>query len=183
MTDAALAQDKARLMLLAGIADRLKGDVWQIEQDDAGMHLVVRRAKTGRAIVCTIHDQASPDELELLTGALDTLFLLLRTRRRSKVAYEDLQKQIVGPQNLKDGDFAAEAAILCNKPEFHRFLERRDGTIKHPIHTIDEADESMKRLLGITSKRQLMKEERAQRAFFAMRNDFKTWKGQGQGQR
>lgn len=183
MTDAALAQDKARLMLLAGIADRSKGDVWQIEQDDAGMHLVVRRAKTGRAIVCTIHDQASPDELELVTGALDTLFLLLRTRQRSKVAYEDLQRQLAGPQNLKNGDFAAEAAILCTKPEFHRFLERRDGAIKHPIHTIEEADESMKRLLGITSKRQLMKEERAQRAFFEMRNDFKTWKGQGQGQR
>ncbi|KQR27219.1 hypothetical protein ASF91_19570 [Rhizobium sp. Leaf155] len=177
------AQDKARLQILAGIADRSNGDRWQVEHDDAGMHLVALRSNAGRAILCTIHSQASPDEVELLTGALDTLYLLFRTRRRSKIAYEDLQRQLAGPQNLKDGDFAAEAAMLCARPEFHRFLERRDGSQKHPIHTADEADKSMKRLLGITSKKQLMKEERAQQAFFAMRSDLKKWEGQGQSRR
>lgn len=179
MREATQEQDKACLRILAGIADRSNGDVWQVEHDDTGMHLVARRANAERAIICTIHEHALPDEVELLTGALDTLYLLFRTRRRSKAAFEDLQRQINGPQNLKAGDFAAEAAILCSKPEFHRFLERRDGEQKHPIHTIKEADESMKRLLGITSKAQLMKEERAQQAFFVLRNDFKAWKGQG----
>lgn len=176
--------DQARLRILAGIADRSIGDVWQVEHDDGGMHVVAQRAKGERAILCTIHPQASPDEAELIGAALETLIFFFRLRRQSIATLRALQQQPASQrQNLRAGNFSAQAAIMCADPEFHRFIEKRDGSNVRAIHTEEAADLSMKRVLGITSKRQLNSEEAAQKAFFKLRNEFDAWKGQGQGRR
>ncbi len=172
-------REKARLSRIAMIADRCAGDRWEIDVDGKQTHVVATRSTGDRAILCTIFEDALPDEVDLISGALSDAVLFLSLRRRaiaalksSHPASSDTQQR----QHLREGDFAANAAMLCADPLFHRFLERR----QHPaqaraIHNKEHADTVLKTLIGITSKTQLNREERAQAAFIDLRTDFDIW--------
>lgn len=163
---AAREREKARVSRLAGIADRCKGDRWVIDVDGSQTNIIAQRATGEHVVLCTIFSEALPDEIELICGALADTILFLELRRR---APPEGQRQ----NRLREGDFAANAAMLCAEPLFHRFLERRDQT--RAIYNKDHADTVLKKLLGITSKKQLNTEERAQMDFIDLRTDFDVW--------
>lgn len=173
-------REKARVARLEDIVARCKGDRWQFDTDGDQTHLISRRSTGERVILGTIYADALPYEVELLTGAQENTILFLRLRERAKIAFRSGQAPAPDRQpasRLREGDFAANAAILCAEPLFHRFLERR----QHPaearaIHNKDHADTVLKTLIGITSKTQLNREERAQAAFIDLRSDFEAWK-------
>lgn len=171
---------RARVSRLAEIADRCRYDNWEMDTDDGGIKIVALRAAGERAALCTIHAEALPDEIELISGALSDAVLFLELRRKAIIAFRSAQGTRPVPQRqdrLSGGDFAANAAILCAEPLFHRFLERRDPT--RAIYNKDHADTVLKKLIGITSKKQLNTEGRAQTAFLDLRADYQAWKERG----
>ena len=177
---AARDREKARVSRLTDIAQRCHGDRWLIDAESGKTNIIAQRANGEADVLCTIYPGASPEEIELITGALENTVLFLELRDRAIMALKQghpAQPQRGAPRyQLRDGDFAANAAILCAEPLFHRFLERRnrDGGA---IHDNEQADRVLKKLLGITSKSQLNREERAQMAFINLRGDFEIWKG------
>lgn len=173
---AAREREKARVSRLAGIADRCKGDRWMVDVDGSQTNIIAQRATGEHAVLCTIFSEALPDEIELICGALADTILFLELRRRAINALKNgTQAPLEGQRQnrLREGDFAANAAMLCAEPLFHRFLERRDQT--RAIYNKDHADTVLKKLLGITSKKQLNTEERAQTDFIDLRTDFDVW--------
>ncbi|UXT89793.1 hypothetical protein [Agrobacterium pusense] len=174
-------REKARVARLEDIIGRCKGDKWEFDIVDGKTYISARRSTGESVILGLLYADALPDEVELLTGALENTALFLRLRQRAILAFRSGQSAPTGQQpatRLRDGDFAANAAILCTDPWFHRFLERR----QHPaearaIHNKEHADAVLKSLIGITSKTQLNREERAQAAFIDLRTDFELWKG------
>lgn len=173
-------REKARLARIATIVDRCHGDSWEIDIDGDQTHIIARRSTGEQAVLCTIYADALPDEIELISGALSDAILFLELRRRAIVSLRSGQGRPPVPHSedrLRDGDFAANAAILCAEPLFHRYLERRDPT--RAIHNKDHADTTLKKLIGITSKKQLNTEARVQTAFRDLRADYQAWKERG----
>lgn len=173
-------QNKHALQRLSGLVDRSRGHTWQIENDDAGQHLVACRGDDALAtyeVICTISAKASADEIDLLRNALQHARMMLDLRRLSVDAYRDLQRQLGERNGLKAGNFAANAAILLGEPEFWRFLERRHLT--SPIHDKAQADAAFKTILGIGSKTLLNTDADAQGRFFALRDDFQNFMNEG----
>lgn len=168
--------EKQQMRQLAGIADRSRGDRWLVEEDDAGAHLISLRAGGGSAILCTFHSQATADERELIATALPSLFLFLTSRQRAVAALEALRAQLPKEPDLRPGDFAANAAMLCNEPSFQRFLERKDVQANGPIYNKEMADAALKRILKIDSKSQFNREAEAQAAFLELRAEYEAWK-------
>ncbi|TBN10854.1 hypothetical protein EYC79_18055 [Agrobacterium cavarae] len=180
---AAREREKQRVARLEDIVRRAKGDRWSFDVDGKQTHILSLRATGESVVLCTIHDEALPDEIELISGALANIVLLLELRQRAIIALKSgrasqPQQPTQQQRQMRDGDFAANAAILCGQPLFHRFLERRARDCR-AIHNKDHADKVMKQLIGITSKTQLNKEERAQAAFIDLRSDFEVWKERG----
>jgi hypothetical protein len=177
---ASLERQKARVARIAAIADRCHGDRWEIDTDGTQTHVIARRSTGEHSVLCTIYADALPDEIELISGALSDATLFLELRRMAIVAFRSGQGRSPPPHpqdRLRDGDFAANAAILCAEPLFHRYLERRDPT--RAIYDKDHADTTLKKLIGITSKKQLNTEARAQTAFRDLRADYQAWKERG----
>lgn len=174
-------REKARLARLAGIADRCLNDSWTIDAYGRQTNIVVTRSTGEQAVICTIHQAALPDEMDLIAGALENLLLFLELRRRAIAALKERQATGSPPARdgagMREGDFAANAAMLCAEPLFHRFLESRDPT--RDIHDRDHADAALKALIGIASKKQLNSEREAQAAFLDLRADFNLWKEGG----
>ncbi|HCJ70842.1 hypothetical protein [Agrobacterium pusense] len=170
-------REKARVARLTDITDRCKGDKWEFDTDGDQKHLIARRSTGERVVIGTLYADALPYEIELILGALENTALFLALRQRAIIALKNGYQQPASRQpeaQLREGDFAANAAMLCAEPLFHRFLERRDQT--RAIHNKDHADTVLKKLIGITSKTQLNREERAQAAFIDLRSDFEAWK-------
>ncbi len=174
-------REKARVARLDDIAGRCKGDKWEFDTDGGQTHIIARRSTSERVVLGTLYAEALPDEVELLTGALENVILFLELRKRAIAAFKSGQSLPPDRQQtsqLRDGDFAANAAMLCAEPLFHHFLERRlPPDQSRAIHNKDHADTVLKKLIGITSKTQLNREERAQAAFIDLRTDFELWKG------
>jgi hypothetical protein len=176
-------QERARLARLSGIAEHCGRDHWSITAEAREIHITTRRSTGEDAKLCTIHDGALADEIELISGALEHVVLFLALRQRAVIAFNDLQRQAKSapqtpePHTLKAGDFAANAAMLLTRQEFHRFLERKDAS--RVIHTNEHADTVLKALLGITSKSQLNTQGQAQGAFIQLRADFEAWVQRG----
>jgi len=170
---AARQREKTRVARLTEIATFCKGDKWSIDTEGGATRIVARRATGESAVLCTFHAEALSDDIELISGALENVVLFLELRRRAIVALRQGRPIARERNGLREGDFAANAAMLCNEKLFHRFLERRDSS--RAIHNRDHADGVLKKLLRITSKTQLNTEERAQTAFLDLRADFEVW--------
>ncbi len=174
-------REKARVARLEDIAGRCKGDKWEFDIDGGQTHIIARRSTSERVVLGTLYTEALPDEVELLTGALENVILFLELRKRAIAAFKSAQSlpsDNPQPSQLREGDFAANAAMLCAEPLFHHYLERRlPPDQSRAIHNKEHADTVLKKLIGITSKTQLNREERAQAAFIDLRTDFELWKG------
>lgn len=174
---AALDREKSKVHRLALIADRCFGDAWSTDTDGEQIHILTKRSTGERTVICTIYPDALPDEVALISGALENTVLFLTLRQRAIHALRSGQQQPNHGQRqdrLRDGDFAANAAILCADPDFHRFLEMKDT--EGAIYDEKQADAALKRVLRINSKTQLNREARAQTAFVDFRSDFEAYK-------
>lgn len=168
-----LEQDKASLARLADMAERLHGDRWGMVADEA-MCVTTRRATGEEVVLCTFTVDALPDEIDLIAGALDDLRLFLRSRSRAAKQFRDMQRQLGREERrLREGDFAANAAMLCNDRPFQRFLE--GATAGGPVRDSRAADTRLKSVLAITSKRQLNEDAGAQGRWLALRGDYQNW--------
>lgn len=159
------------------LADRLAGDQWVIETDNDLVHLVAFRHMDEAAIIATFNKDALSHEIELVALGLDVARLLLDVGERASRIIAALRRALGEEQRPREKNYAANAAILCGEPLFHRYLERRDPT--RTIHNKDHADTTLKKLIGITSKKQLNTEARAQTAFRNLRADYQAWKERG----
>ena len=175
MTDAlALEKDKAALSRLADIAERMARDRWGMVADGQSMRVTSFRAEGDEVTICVLTPEALPDEIDLIAGALDDLRLFARSRARASEAFRALRDQSAGgAPRLREGDFAANAAMLCGERTFQRFLEEAgaDGAVRDK----DAADKRLKTLLGITSKRQLNDDLAAQAGWIDLRGRYQAW--------
>lgn len=167
-------KEKLKLEKLRDIAGRLAGDQWDMEVDEDGIHVITRRATGEEVKILTIHNEALPDEQELVAGALDHLFFFLGFVGRAVLRVRELQAELdklIGRKHAENYGFIAKS--LCERTAFWRFLETRgiDGVITSRV----AAETRMKSLLSISSKSDLNKDEAARRRFFALRSDFYAW--------
>ncbi len=160
------------------LLDRLDGDQWVVETDNDLVHLVAFRRMDEATIIATFSKEALSHEIELIALGLDVARLLLDVGERASRIISALRRAL-GHEERKprEKNYAANAAILCAEPLFHRYLERRDPT--RTIHNKDHADTTLKKLIGISSKKQLNTEARAQTAFRDLRADYQAWKERG----
>lgn len=176
MTDSlALEKDKAALSRLADIAERMAQDRWGMVADGDNMRVTSFRGEGEEVTICILTSAALPDEIDLIAGALDDLRLFARSRARASEAFRALREQVAGggAPRLREGDFAANAAMLCGERTFQRFLEETgaDGAVRDK----DAADKRLKALLGITSKRQLNDDLAAQAGWIDLRSRYQAW--------
>ena len=76
-------REKARVTRLEDIVGRCKGDKWRFDTDGDQTHIIARRSTGESVILGTLYADALPDEVELLTGALENTVLFLRLRART----------------------------------------------------------------------------------------------------
>lgn len=168
-----LERDKAKLARLADIAQRMAGDGWGMVAADT-MQVTTRRATGEDVVLCVFSADALPDEVELIAGALDDLRLFLRSRERAVQVLGDLRRQLGHEEKRKrDGDFAANAAMLCGVRTFQRFLDEigAGGAVRDPR----AADTRLKFLLRVDSKKQLNDEADAQSRWIDLRGKYEAW--------
>jgi hypothetical protein len=166
--------EKQRLLRFRGIAVQLEGDVWTLEASAGRTQIISKRSTGERELLCTIHADVLPHEYELISGAFDLLpfFLGLQDRAAGKV--RELMAALDGKAKAeRRGDFAAQAAMLCQNISFHRFLETKGagGTVANA----QAADTRLKGLLAIISKKQLNDDAAALARFKALRGDYDLW--------
>lgn len=171
--------EKAAIAKFRALGDRLKGDSWTVESDDDGAHLLSFRSSHDTAILASFNEKASREEIDLVVHALPLLFHFLDMLGRATRKIESLEAQL-GKRSqqqepvLRQGNFAANAAIHCGEELFHRFLERKDT--EGAIFDKTQAEAALNRVLRITSKTQLNTEAKAQSAWFELRSEYDDWK-------
>lgn len=169
-----LERDKAKLEQLAEIARRMEGDWWGMEADGETIKLVARRSTGEDVTLGHFSTDALPDEIELICGAFDLLLLLMRTRARAREEFRELRRQLGQEEKrLREGDFAANAAMHCGERPFQRFLE--EASQCGPVRDKLAADTRLKGLLNITSKKQINEDAAAQGRWIAFRGRYEHW--------
>lgn len=167
-------KEKQKLDKLRGIADRLNGDVWSMDGGRDGIHVFTTRATGEEVRILTIHNEALPDEQELIGFALDHLFFFLGFVGRASRVVRELRAELdrfVGAKRAEN--FGFQAKSLCEKASFWRFLEAQglDGA----INSRQAAETRLKGMLAISSKSELNSDEAARKRFLALRANYYRW--------
>lgn len=170
-------QDKARLARLMDVHERTQDDEWGFFSDDLGMAVTARRAGGEERIIGRLTADASSDEIELFVSAHEILRHFVRSYRRSVSAFRDLKERLdrLEPPRepvLRDGDFAANAAMTLDDRRFWRFLEQKGGG---PVRDKAAADARLKDLLKIGSKSKLNEDVFAQTGWIDLRGEYEAW--------
>ena len=74
-------------------------------------------------------------------------------------------------------DYAAQAAMLCARKGFQKFLVERKG-LREPASE-DGAAARVRTLCGVVSRRDINGDQRAQKAWRALLGDYETWRRAG----
>lgn len=166
--------ERQKLLRLRGIATQLEGDVWAVEPADGRTRIISKRSTGERELLCTIHADVLPHEHALISGVFDLLPFFLGLQDRAAAKVRELQAALSDKAKAeRRGDFAAQAAILCQKISFHRFLETKGAG--GAIASEQAADTRLKGLLAIDSKKQLNDDADALARFKALRADYDLW--------
>jgi hypothetical protein len=167
-------KEKRKLQHLQEIANRMAGDVWHMEADGDGIHLISQRATGEEVRILTLYPDASADEQDLVAGALDHLFLFLGFFGRAVEKVRELREQLARLTTKKRAEnFGFQAKSLCEKTAFWRFLEGKGAGGR--IASAQAADTRMKFLLNIKSKSELNDDLVARERFQKLRSDFYSW--------
>lgn len=154
---------------LRHIAGRLEGDRWIVETDDAGVHLLSQRSPGDMSIIATFHPDALRYEIELVSRALELLFLFLSVGERAARTIAKLKAGKDRP------DYTTQASIALSNPTFWRFLEAVG--VGGPVRDKTAADTRLKSVLNFQSKKELNEPGRVQQAWRKLDHDFRKWKG------
>ncbi|SMD18200.1 hypothetical protein [Rhizobium sp. RU36D] len=166
-------QERRRLRQLRQYREALAGFTWEVEADSSGTHLMAWRKSGDLDRVATIHPCASPDEIEVLCRALETLGFALDLIDRAAARIRELAPKPQPAEKPKRDNLGFTAKSLCEQPLFRRFLETRgDGSVPDA----DAADARLKELLKIKSKGEIDRDPAVKAAFQQLRNDFWLWK-------
>lgn len=166
-------REKTRLAGYRDVADRLAGDVWELDVKGSVSRVIVRRSTGESVAICTIHADALAPEVQLLAGAGDLLAFFLALQDRAAVAVRELRGQL-DRRERANRPASQVAAILCGKPAFQRFLEGRGAGGE--VRTTTAADTRLKSLLRISSKKQLDEDASCAERFRRLREDYNTFK-------
>lgn len=170
--------EKAKVERLRDIADRLAGDVWHVDADGDRIRLVSRRSTGEEALLLTLHSDALHDEIEIITAALDHLFLFLGLRGRAVETVQALRAEIEQLKRRADADdLTRTVSIMLSWRTFQNFLGTRGAG--GPVRSKAEADTRLKSILDIGSKKVLNPDERAKRACLKLISDYEIWKRGG----
>lgn len=170
--------EKKELERLSGLADRLRGDHWTVERDDAGTYLISIRASGETAILATFHDEILRHEMELVSSAVSLLFRFLNMFERARAKVRQLESLLDRREaDKRNGDYTTQASILLSDPSFWRFLATRGAG--GPVRDKVAADTRLKSVLAIQSKKQLNSDDAAKRGWLSLHRDFKSWKAGG----
>jgi hypothetical protein len=171
-------REKAKLARLSDIADRLAGDVWHVDADGDKIRLISRRSTGEDALLLTIHGDALHDEIEIIAGALDHLFLFLGLRSRAVETVQALRAELDQKvRRTNSNDLTRRVSIMLSDRTFQRFLETRGAG--GPVRDKTAADTRLKSVLDIGSKTLLNTDERAKQACLKLLRDYDEWKRGG----
>lgn len=171
-------REKAKVERLRDIADRLAGDVWHVDADGDRVRLVTRRSTGEDALLLTLHGDALQDEVDLITGALDHLFLFLGLRSRAVETVQSMRAEIERiKRKAESDDLARTVSYMLSWRNFQLFLETRGAG--GPVRSKAEADTRLKSVLNIGSKKLLNTDERARQVCLKLISDFEIWKRGG----
>jgi hypothetical protein len=170
--------EKRELERLKGLADRLRGDRWTVERDDAGTYLISIRATGETAILATFHDEILRHEMDLIASAVSLLFRFFNMFDRACAKVRQLESLLDRREaDKRNGDYTTQASILLSDLSFWRFLETRGAG--GPVRDKVAADTRLKSVLAIQSKKQLNSDDAAKRGWLSLHRDFKSWKAGG----
>lgn len=170
------AQERARLGAIRRRVAALAGSHRLMSADGTTTMLDVRGNDGSLIAIASFTGHASPDEIELATGALDDLRFLLRLLDRAIRAERERQGHIGGhaASEKRQPDHTTEAAMLCSDPAFRRFLMDEHG-LESPAND-ERTAQRLRGLLGVTSRREINQSEVTRRRWTALREEFRKWK-------
>lgn len=180
--NAHLSPDALRLRSVRADLDAIAPGQWTRVRDGEG-YFVEARGPMGELLpVCRFDPGATPEEMGFVVGAPETVRFLLRLLDRAWARLRELdpdlrqRQQQRGEAGLqgKAKDYAAEAAMLCDKPAFLAFLEAAHG-LERPL-TPERAAQKLRSLCGVTSRRELNDGGHAADAWRQLRDDYQAWK-------
>lgn len=88
--------------------------------------VIARRAFGEDAVICTVFADALPEEVELISGALENAAMLLDLRMRAITTVKDLRRQLGQPaETVRDKNYSAQASMLLQNRSFQRFWEAK----------------------------------------------------------
>ncbi|PQZ51899.1 hypothetical protein CQ052_05175 [Ochrobactrum sp. MYb15] len=158
----------------------LNGDDWQLccEGDVSFVEAKTRHGELNR--ICTFHPGATPDEIDMVVGALGMAAFMLKLVDRAIVAVRQTTPRQSAPRESrqrKHRDFAAEAAMKCDDAAFKMFLEEQHG-LEGPL-TSDRAAQRLRSILNIKSRKELNENSAAAERWQDLRAAFEAWKRVG----
>jgi len=180
------SSDAQRLARIRNGLAMLDGDEWLLTAGDGPMTIDARGRDGSLVAIATIDGKASPDELELLSGALDTTRFLLGLVDRCAGKVRALERHgsarnasppAGGAQTRSEKNFAAEASMKCQEPAFMVFLAESHG-LERPLSP-DKAAQKVRSLCGVSSRRDLNDDAAAARSWKQLRDQFEAWRRQG----
>lgn len=174
----ALSPDSARLKAIKVAVDALGPCDWTRAHDENGALIEATGDYGERYVLARFGDHASVDEVAFVCGAPDTVRFLLRLLTRAFSEIHDLRGEPVqrnkpAGEPATDKNFAAECALKCQDARFKVYLEERHG-LERPL-TDDRVAQSVRSILGITSRKQLNNGGDAAERWKALRADFAAW--------
>lgn len=153
----------------------LNGDDWQLccDGEVSFVEAKTRHGELNR--IATFHPGATPDEIDMVVGALGMAAFMLKLVDRAIVAVRQAAPQ--QSKRHKPSNFASEAAMKCNEPAFKVYLEQRHG-LERPL-TEDRVAERLRSILNIKSRKELNENSAAAERWLSLRADFGAWKRAG----
>lgn len=171
-----------RLHAIRGQLASLGAKEWQLVAEGDAMRVDAVGDDGTRVHVITFEGIATPDEMQFCADVVTNVRFLLGLIDRAMGRIRALQPPPAGrgepkPDEGRPRDFAAEAAMKCSEPAFKTFMEERHR-LERPL-TDDRTAQRLRSVLGITSRAELNRDERAAAAWRALRDEFKAWRARG----
>lgn len=171
----ASAAEKAKLDRIRGLLARQEGAEWQVGSEGEGMILAAAGADGSNVVIARFTGHADPDEMDLAAGALDYCRFLLGLVDRAIEALKPKRQAEAGAgEQRREKDYAAEAAMLCQRGDFKRFLMDRHG-LESPA-TDERTAQRLRSVLGVTSRAEINQSDAVRERWLALRADFHAWK-------
>lgn len=180
-----LSPDAMRLKAIRANLASLESVDWTVVHDTDGRYVLNATGPMAERQwrVCSFDQDASKDEMALISSAPDTIVFLLglvdrawRALRPGHGAH-DRRDGGKGEPQVDPKNYAAEAAMKCQEPAFLAFLEQEHG-LARPL-TPERAAQKVRSLCGVTSRKQLNDGGQSAEAWRQLRDAYAAWRKAG----